>query len=196
MPHNCGEIGLALFSRQRSGLGAQTGSPGLVFALKKIDSLRTISSRHDCFRIESSDFKSLQISDFHFLSNRPYDYMVGTGESTTFGCERSSETRHRGGFGNGPKVKKDLTNLERELAKLKEAMGATRPKVEPLVLPVVNAAVSQTMEAVPSVDEEREVLGCARRDHCARHEDLPAEHVPPHSCRSNNQVIREDDSGE
>jgi prefoldin subunit 5 len=34
-----------------------------------------------------------------------------------------------------PKVQKDLTNLEQELAKLKEEMRATRPKAEPLAHP-------------------------------------------------------------
>jgi hypothetical protein len=39
-------------------------------------------------------------------------------------------------------VKKDLTDLERELAKLKEEIRATRPNAEQLALPAVNAAVS------------------------------------------------------
>jgi hypothetical protein len=39
------------------------------------------------------------------------------------------------------KGKKDLTNLEQELAKLKEEMRATRPKAVPLAPPAANAAV-------------------------------------------------------
>jgi hypothetical protein len=41
-----------------------------------------------------------------------------------------------------PKVKKDLTNMERELAKLKEEMRATRPKAEPLAPPAVDVVFS------------------------------------------------------
>jgi chromosome segregation ATPase len=40
-----------------------------------------------------------------------------------------------------PKVKKDLTDLQQELARLKEEMRATRPKAEPLAPPTANSAV-------------------------------------------------------
>jgi hypothetical protein len=40
-----------------------------------------------------------------------------------------------------PKVKKEMTNLEHELAKLKEEMRSTRPKTEPPAPPPVDGAV-------------------------------------------------------
>jgi cell division protein FtsB len=47
-----------------------------------------------------------------------------------------------------PKVKRDLTNLEQEVAKLKEETGAMRPKPEPLAPPVADGAVPPAPKAV------------------------------------------------
>jgi chromosome segregation ATPase len=72
-------------------------------------------------------------------------------------------------------VKKDLTNLQQELAKLKEEMTATRQKAEPLALLAVNAAVSPAppQAAASALKEEmRELRGlkAAMAEQQQRHE--------------------------
>jgi hypothetical protein len=47
-----------------------------------------------------------------------------------------------------PKVKRDLTNLEQEVAKLKEETGAMRPKPEPLAPPAADGAVPPAPKGV------------------------------------------------
>jgi septal ring factor EnvC (AmiA/AmiB activator) len=46
-----------------------------------------------------------------------------------------------------PKVKKDLTNLEREIAKLKEEMRTARPKAEPLAPAAADGVVLSVPKA-------------------------------------------------
>jgi hypothetical protein len=45
-----------------------------------------------------------------------------------------------------PKVKKDLTNLTPELARLKEEITTMKPKADPLAQPAVDTAVSPAPE--------------------------------------------------